>query len=80
MSSTAIYLERHEDEVNLHRFYVMEIAQDLFGVWLLIRRWGRVGAGQGQSQVRMFETKSAAQKEAVSASKSKVRRGYQLIG
>ena len=39
------WLERHDDEINLHRFYATEISRDLFGTWLLTRRWGRVGRG-----------------------------------
>lgn len=71
-----MYLERHDDEVNLHRFYVMEIVQDLFGTWLLTRRWGRVGKGRGQILVMAFETEDAAQEEAAANKKAKRKRGY----
>lgn len=76
MTGAAIYLERHEDDSNLHRFYALEVVRDLFGAWQLTRSWGRVGARQGQSLVVAFETESQAREKASSMSKAKVRRGY----
>ena len=77
-----IYVERHDDDNNLHRFYAIEIARDLFGVWMLTRRWGRVGArlgtgaGAGQCLVLAFETETEAQKMAASNKASKLKREY----
>ena len=31
------------------RHYCCEVKQDLFGCWILIRRWGRISALKGQS-------------------------------
>lgn len=31
------------------RFYTCELRQNLFGQWVVVRRWGRVSAKQGQS-------------------------------
>ena len=55
-----IYLERHSDSDNLHRFYAMTIRRDLFGIWVLDRTWGRVGSRGGQSLVESYETESEA--------------------
>lgn len=32
------------------RHYCCELKQDLFGRWVLVRRWGRVTAFEGQSR------------------------------
>ena len=40
---TTIYLERREPVHNRQRFYILTVAQTLFGSWTLIREWGRIG-------------------------------------
>ncbi|WP_423827745.1 WGR domain-containing protein [Shimia abyssi] len=79
VKGATVYLERHEDENNIHRFYAVEIVRDLFGAWILIRRWGRVGTGQGQCLIRTFETVGKARADAVATSQAKQQRGYQII-
>ena len=37
------YLERHDQERNLHRYYRLSICKTLFGDYALIREWGRCG-------------------------------------
>ena len=71
-----IYLERHDPDENLHRFYVLQISRDLFGLWVLTRVWGRAGAKSGQSIITSYKSKTeaAAQLEEVSGEKRK--RGY----
>lgn len=39
-----IYLERHDPDKNLHRFYQMFVTPGIFGDWSLVREWGRVGS------------------------------------
>jgi len=39
----SVTLEAHLPERNLHRFYEIRIGRDLFGVWILTVRFGRVG-------------------------------------
>jgi len=39
-----IYLERHDHDKNLHRFYQLFIMPGLFGDWSLVREWGRAGS------------------------------------
>ncbi len=36
-----VYLERHDDKDNMHRFYQMFV-RHLFDDWSLIKEWGRV--------------------------------------
>lgn len=29
---------------NIHRYYKVEVTKDLFGGWVLLREWGRIGS------------------------------------
>ena len=71
-----MYLERHIVEENVHRFYAIDINRDLFGHWLLVRRWGRAGRKGGQSLTMSFETLSDAVSEQSTLQKTKLKRGY----
>lgn len=72
-----IWMERHDDADNIHRFYALDITRDLFGRWLLIRRWGRIGRrGNGQHLVQSFETRAAARAALQDLTRTKSRRGY----
>lgn len=74
--SEMIWLERHDDDLNMHRFYALELTRDLFGQYLLTRRWGRVGRGGGQFRVAAFDTKSMAEEVAEKLRLAKQKRGY----
>ena len=50
-------MEAHNPERNHHRRYEFELCKDLFGIWTLIIRYGRVGRA-GQSQTFSSEDKS----------------------
>ena len=39
-----IYLERHDPDKNLHRFYQLFITPGIFGDWSLVKEWGRAGS------------------------------------
>jgi predicted DNA-binding WGR domain protein len=41
---STIYLEKHNPDKNMHRFYAMHVTQTIFGDWALIREWGRIGS------------------------------------
>ena len=71
-----IWMERHDDADNIHRFYALDITRDLFGHWLQIRRWGRVGRGGGQRLVQSFETRADARSALQELIRAKFRRGY----
>jgi len=53
-----IRLEKHVPIENQHRFYNLDISPDLFGGWLLIREYGRVGS-PGRLLFDWFETQDA---------------------
>ena len=71
-----IYLERHDDAENIHRFYLVDKICDLFGVWVLKRRFGRVGAGPGRGIQQSFTTEVEAAAAAASIAQQKRKRGY----
>ena len=58
------------------RFYVMNVAQTLFGEWCLIREWGRIGSAGGQRMVDYAETKEEAEAALDRLSAQRCRRGY----
>lgn len=60
-----------------HRFYKMFIAPSLFGEWLLVREWGRIGS-PGQVRSDHFDNAGAALLALQKLVREKVRRGYDL--
>ena len=54
-----IYLVRHDEAKNMHRFYQMFVTRGLLGDWSLIREWGRVGS-PGTVHKDWFETEEEA--------------------
>lgn len=75
-----IYLERHSDDDNIHRFYAMEVNCDLFGTWVLDRTWGRVGGRGGQKLLESFKTEVDAAQMQAKLGEQKLRRGYVPVG
>lgn len=71
-----IYLERHEGDENIHRFYILELGRDLFDRWVLTRRWGRIGTGQGRTLLQSFANKADAMAAEAHLSQQKQQRGY----
>ena len=73
-----LYLERHDTENNMHRFYQMFVTPGLFDDWSLIKEWGRVGS-PGTVRKEWFDT----QEDAIVAGKklcaAKCKKGYQSI-
>ena len=59
----------------MRRFYRLDIQPDLFGRWLLVREWGRVGCG-GQRRVASFATAAEARDALDRQRRRKGRRGY----
>ncbi|GLI95336.1 WGR domain-containing protein [Methylocystis echinoides] len=50
----AILLHRIDPAKNMHRFYRLDIAPDLFGRWCLVAEWARIGGAAGG--VALFST------------------------
>lgn len=71
-------LHRVDPDLNMARFYRVEMLPDLFGEIVVERRWGRIG-GRGQSRATSYATTSLAEAAAFSLVRVKERRGYTVI-
>lgn len=72
-------LHRIDPELNMARFYRVELMHDLFGQVIVERRWGRIGS-QGQHRSASFPSTSSAEAEASALVRAKERRGYGAAG
>ena len=73
-----IYLERHDPDKNMHRFYQMIVTPGIFGDWSLVKEWGRVGSpGTVRKEWFDSEEEALAAKENLLANKNK--KGYRPI-
>lgn len=71
-----IYLKRHDDEKNMHRFYQMFVTPGIFGDWSLITEWGRIGS-PGTIRKKWFATEEEALQAANTLRITKCKKGYQ---
>lgn len=68
-------LHRVDPNLNMARFYRVEVLPDLFGEVIVERRWGRIG-GTGQSRTASYRSTSSAEAAASRLIRAKERRGY----
>ena len=68
-------LTRSEPAKNMHRFYAMHLTPTLFGEWMLIAEWGRIGS-PGTVRQQPFPTVDLALVALAERTRVKVRRGY----
>lgn len=73
-----IYLERHDPDKNLHRFYQMFVVPGIFGDWSLVREWGRVGSS-GTVHKDWFDNEEEAWIAGQKLQAVKEKKGYQSI-
>ena len=59
MLTLVSYLQAHDPDQNLHRFYRIEYGQDLFGQWIVEINYGRVGC-KGRSIVTLYDSREEA--------------------
>ena len=71
----AVTLYRIEQAKNMQRFYQLDVQQDLFGAWCLMREWGRIGRA-GQVRSVPFPTQQEANAALDLQHRVKQRRGY----
>jgi predicted DNA-binding WGR domain protein len=71
-----ITLHRVGPDHKIHRFYHIRVEQTLFGGWALIREWGRIENGSGQTLSVWFETMESAKTAMRKLEAAKRRRGY----
>jgi predicted DNA-binding WGR domain protein len=58
------------------RHYSCEVRQNLFGQWLVLRRWGRVSAMQGQSREQLCDRYEEGLEILKAVEKRRSQRGY----
>lgn len=73
---SGVYLTRRDPARNLARFYRMLIVPTLFGEWVLLREWGRIGSG-GTVRADPFPNAGAALLAMQTLLRSKHARGYE---
>lgn len=69
-------LHRIDPARNMARFYRVEVSADLFGLGVVERQWGRIGAARGQSLLASYPTLAEAQSAALRLVAAKLARGY----
>lgn len=70
-----VYLLRVDPSRNMRRFYKMFLAPSLFGEWVLVREWGRMGAA-GTTKANHFASAGEAVLFMQELVRKKKRRGY----
>jgi predicted DNA-binding WGR domain protein len=70
-------LHRVDPELNMARFYRVEVLPDLFGDIIVERHWGRIG-GRGQFRAASYRSTSLAEAAASALLSAKERRGYRV--
>jgi len=73
--SAPVYLLRLDPSRNVRRFYKMMLAPSLFGEWVLVREWGRIGAA-GTTKADHFASVGEAVLAMQELVRKKKRRGY----
>ena len=73
MSCQLLY--RVDPDLNMARFYQVEVLPDLFGDIIVERRWGRIG-GRGQCRTASYSSIHSAEMTASKLVRAKEGRGY----
>ena len=73
-----LYLVRHDDDKNMHRFYQVFVTPGIFGDWSLVREWGRVGS-PGTVRKDWFDTEGEAIMAKQALCDAKRKKGYQSL-
>jgi predicted DNA-binding WGR domain protein len=72
---SAVVLYRVDPSRNMRRFHRVDIQPNLFGIWLFISEWGRIGR-PGRTRLASFASIDAAQDAMLSQRRAKEKRGY----
>jgi predicted DNA-binding WGR domain protein len=70
-----IELRRIDPAQNMRRFYRLDVEPDLFGGFLFLKRWGRIGA-HGQTKAERYDDEAPALAALQRHAESKRRKGY----
>ncbi len=74
------WLERVNYENRINRWYVVAVQNSLFSEVALIRFWGSRGTDFQQMKLEPFVDKNKARDAADRLIRSKVRKGYRIVG
>ena len=72
-----ITLTRSEPAKNMHRFYALYLTPNLFGEWVLVVEWGRIGS-PGTVRQQPFPSRDMAQAALAMRLHAKTKRGYHV--
>lgn len=78
-ATTSIHLIHVDPDVNMARFYGIELQPTLFGEVSVLRTWGRIGTN-GQAMLVTYEDEARAAEALQILKRQKRRRGYVLVG
>jgi predicted DNA-binding WGR domain protein len=70
-----VILYRVDATKHMWRYYRLDLQPDLFGLWLLIKEWGRIGR-PGQACTESFATIDEAREALDMRQRGKQKRGY----
>jgi predicted DNA-binding WGR domain protein len=70
-----IKLTRSDASQNMRRFYALQLGLTLFGEWLLVAEWGRIGFS-GTVKEEVFQSEAQARIALSKRLSVKIRRGY----
>jgi len=74
---TDLHLRCIDPSCNKRRFYMLSIQSTLFGDWVLVREWGRIGRG-GRMRRDAFPSAEQALDALQALACTKQRRGYRI--
>ena len=78
-ATTPVHLIHVDSDVNMARFYGIELQPTLFGEVSVLRTWGRIGTN-GQAMMVTYDDKAQAADALHKLEKQKRRRGYVPVG
>lgn len=62
------------------RYYEAQLHQDLWGIWIVTRRWGRRHSPKGQTRNTLFTSYEQGLKALDEIVQRRQKRGYTMIG
>lgn len=77
--TTPVHLINVDPEINMARFYGIELQPTLFGEVCVLRTWGRIGTN-GQAMRVTYDDEAQASEALHNLEKEKLRRGYVPVG
>ncbi len=78
-ANTPVHLIHVDPDVNMARFYGIELQLTLFGEVSVLRTWGRIGTN-GQAMMVTYEDEAQATDALHKLERQKRRRGYVPVG